>query len=286
MATIGLTTAEKLRDLIELTPKGISIIDARDPQDYQLGHVPGAVNSPWQSWSALPPAGTTVDLFEPGWWGVLGDPRNDNFAEKLEKLGISNDRPAVIYADGWISNGREGRLAWMLAYLGIPVIRILNGGWRAWLECGGQVERTTARPTRGRVEIRLNESRRLLLEQVRTIYQKGNPILIDTRTAEEFSGVDLDDPQTVTGHMPRAINIPYARLFNPDGSYIDGEAFRALLPQELWQRQLISYCEVGVKAGTFAALCEIHLGKLVSVFDGSIREWAECPQVETVREPC
>ena len=50
----------------------------------------------------------------------------------LRRLGINDDSDIVIYSNPFDNWGDEGRMFWMLEYLGHPRLRILDGGWVKW----------------------------------------------------------------------------------------------------------------------------------------------------------
>ena len=52
---------------------------------------------------------------------------------RIQALGISNDTDVVIYSNPFDNWGDEGRMFWMLEYLGLNKLRILDGGWVKWV---------------------------------------------------------------------------------------------------------------------------------------------------------
>src|SRR5690606_37961802 len=58
--------------------------------------------------------------------------------------GVSRDRPVVIYDHE--SGERASRAVWLLAVLGHPDVRILNGGTAAWIASGHPLVRLQDAP--------------------------------------------------------------------------------------------------------------------------------------------
>ncbi|WP_223923712.1 sulfurtransferase [Geobacter sp. AOG2] len=58
-------------------------------------------------------------------------------------MGITKDKTVVVYADDDISTMTAGRIAWGLLYAGVEDVRILNGGYKAWVAAGNAVETGT-----------------------------------------------------------------------------------------------------------------------------------------------
>lgn len=94
--------------------KNVLFIDARDPEDFELAHIKGAVSIPYE-------------YLEDDWDAMSS--------------GIPEDRPLVIYC-----SGSECELSLLLgremAYQGYKSIFIFYGGWREWEHAGLPVERS------------------------------------------------------------------------------------------------------------------------------------------------
>jgi len=230
----------------------------------------------WENWCGQPPSDSYSLLSEPGYWGLMADPFSRQLANILSAIGLSNRQKIVVYADGQFSWGAEGRVAWMLLYLGAQNVSILAEGWRGWVADGGPVEcegRLCLNPTDFHVRPVL--SRRARLTELVPLYKQGRlPLLVDTRSTREFGGEALDYHER-NGHLPGSILFPFEHLFNADGSLISRERYLQIAPPEIRSaRNLVAYCEVGVRASTFALLHEVYTGRTVPVFDGSLVEWA------------
>src|SRR5512146_875482 len=103
---------------------GLVIIDVRGNAAYEFGgHIPGAVNTTWHDYSD--PKAVAKGLI---------DPAMKRMEQRMRARGISNDSQVVIYSIPFDNWGHEGRLFWMLEYLGPTNLRILAGGWVKWVE--------------------------------------------------------------------------------------------------------------------------------------------------------
>lgn len=233
----------------------------------------------WAAWCAPAPAQAGRALARPGYWGVLADHSPDWHAERLEQLGISSHLPIVVYADGPGSRGREGRIAWMLLYLGARAVALLDGGWQAWLRHAGAVERRRTEPPPGQFVIDVQAHRRCTLSDILEAQRHGrSQFLVDIRSHAEFQG-RAQRYQPRMGHLPAARLIPFVDLFHPSGEYLDRHRYcERIRPAVEGAAYLISYCEVGVRACTFALLHEVYSGEAVRVYDGSLMEWALDPE--------
>src|SRR5690242_11671830 len=242
-----------------------TIIDARPYQDYIAAHIPGAVWMGWETWCAEAPVHAGHLLTQPGYWGVFQENHPEVLQETLRHSGLSNERPALVYADGSRSKGREARIAWMLLYLGLSSVILLDGGWRAWLKSGGSSDTSIAPPAESQFHIQVQEHRRIRLEQLKQDLRSGTPpLLIDARSKAEFAG-QCYDYQPRMGRLPDALHLPYTDLFDEEGAFVTKSAYLQRLPPAVSHAErCVAYCEVGVRSCIFALLHELYTGKVVA----------------------
>ena len=236
------------------------VIDARNRGE---GEIPGAVRVGWKDW--------TVE--RPNLWNSLfGDVRNwgkvaeDDIPERLGKLGIGNATPVVVFGDRkeW---GEEGRIAWALLYWGVDNVSLLDGGYAAWaaLPKKDVIPRPLATEP---FVLRVEEWRRAQLSDVKATSRP----LFDARSTEEYRGKTMPG-QKRGGHLPGAMSLPLASLYEADGKYVSRERLEALTGP-LKGKLPIAYCTGGVRSALLALLLEARLGIRTANYDGSIWEWA------------
>jgi len=266
--------------------RNCTIVDARPRADFARGHIPGALSLQWEQWCGVPPRGVAPVLSQPGYWGTLVAAPAAWYADQMARRGITSKRPIVVYADGVRSKGREGRIAWMLLYLGASDVLLLDGGWTGWVEQGGAIAADSAPPRPGQFSVSHDHDRRWTHARMAQAYRDEDlPILIDTRTPAEFAG-HCYDYLPRKGRLPDAILFPFEDLFAGPHYYVGQDAYLARLPRDprrgnaadvrgaTASRDLVTYCEVGVRASLTALLHEVYTGDVVGVFDGSLIEWA------------
>lgn len=273
--TIALLNIEKLVEDVSGASRQYQVVDSRPETEFLNGHIPGAIRIAWEEWCEPAPAEAAAILHEPGYWGTLAGTEDHSFERRLNQLGINQNAPIVVYADSVRSKGREGRVAWMLLYLGARQVYILDRGWKDWVSSGAAVEvGESSDPHSGEFKVDLDHRRRIKHDELFNNPDiKRLPLMIDTRTAAEFHG-DCYDYQPFKGKLPNSILFPFADLFETDGSFVNKERYLKITPSDILKAQKkVSYCEVGVRAATFALLHEIYTGEIIPVYDGSIIEW-------------
>jgi thiosulfate/3-mercaptopyruvate sulfurtransferase len=240
----------------------VTVVDARGPWAYYVGgHLPGAVWLPW--WR-----------FRDGRLRTGALPRDlDALARRLADAGIDQRRPVVVYGDargGW---GEEGRVAWMLHYVGHPSVRVLDGGVAAWRRAGGRLTRRVGRPPRGRFAARPVPAARASAADVARAPTTG-AVLLDVRSDAEWAGARRYLSRT-GGRIPGAVHLVWRDLLAPDGT-IDRSAALAARLASLGlspDRAVIAYCVGGVRSGeAFVALKALGF-RDVRNYDGSWWDW-------------
>ncbi|MEO8197249.1 MAG: rhodanese-like domain-containing protein [Thermoanaerobaculia bacterium] len=239
----------------------VTILDARSTSEYRRGHVPGATAIDWTD-------------FRDGWWRTGKLPEDlAALASNLGRYGVDDARPVVVYGnarDGW---GEEGRIAWMLAYLGHPEVSILDGGWPAWLEAGLPVSRSSESARPGHFVARPVAGLRASAEDVEAMRQGAGTVL-DVRTAAEWDGATPHfEPRG--GHVPGAIHLEWKDLLDARGR-LDPALARARLRAAGVDpaRPVITYCTAGVRAGEAWVLLRALGYADVRNYDGSWYDWS------------
>jgi thiosulfate/3-mercaptopyruvate sulfurtransferase len=271
-----LISAEELKR--EFSDPRLVIVDCRfsleDPglgrRQYQESHIPGAVY-----------ADLDQDLCSPVILGKTGRhplPSAENLAEKLEDWGIDSSSKLVAYDDAGGAMA-AARFWWLLAWLGHYAVAVLDGGWQAWLESGGD--------TNSGEEVRSSSSfiprlkRSLLVETGEITRRLADPEikLVDSRAVERYLGeVEPIDP--VAGHIPGAIVSPHQDVLDEQGSFLPRDQLREHFKQLLGKttaKDTIFYCGSGVTAAqNVLAMAHAGLGN-ARLYAGSWSEWITDP---------
>lgn len=195
------------------------------------------------------------------------------FAASAGVLGLSDRDRIVVYDTAGLFSA--ARVWWMLRIMGAHDVRVLDGGLPAWSALGLPTE--TGIPDRPAFEVfnpRFDGAAIADLTQVSDALEAGDQV-VDARGAARFRGEAAEPrPGVRPGHMPRAVNLPYGSLLNPDGTMKRGPALEAAFREAGVDidRPVITTCGSGVTAAILT-LALHELGRPSRLYDGSWAEW-------------
>ncbi|MCS6888569.1 MAG: sulfurtransferase [Chloroflexus sp.] len=235
------------------------------PGLYERGHIPGAVNFVW-----------TTDFVDTVSRNIIAPER---FQELARAAGINNDTTIVLYGDNYNWFAAWG--AWVFRQYGANDVRLLDGGRSKWE--AEQRELSTRAPSypAGTFTVRQDSSLRAFLPDVlKVVYGEADKVLVDIRSPDEFSGKifapeGFQELAVRAGHIPGAINVPWKKALNDDGTFKSVEELRKLYADAGidGSKPIITYCRIGERAShTWFVLSEI-LGYQVALYDGSWTEY-------------
>lgn len=220
---------------------------------YENGHIPGAV---------------FVDLDKdlsarPGLAGRHPLPSASVFAETLGKLGLRPQDEVVVYDD--VSGAIAARMWWMLRSIGHHWSRLLDGGYRAWVDAGLPVEQGWNSPVPAAYPSPEAFRGVVALEGL-----KGKT-LVDARSHERYTGEhEPIDPKA--GHIPGALSLPFSGNLTPDGSFLPKEDLAARFAGV--GPGAVVYCGSGVTACHEALAMALAGMDMPQVYIGSFSEWS------------
>ena len=110
----------------------------------------------------------------------------------------------------------------------------MNGGRKKWLEEDRQIEKDSPTFPGGNFKAKgPDENIRTYLNAVsNSINRHESTVLVDVRSPQEFSGEITAPPEYPAehaqrgGHIPGAVNIPWAKAVNEDGTFKSVEELR------------------------------------------------------------
>lgn len=263
-------------ELVDLAPEP-TLLDVRwslgggGREAYAVGHLPGAVFVDLDGDLCGPPgAGGRHPLPEPAALQVA-----------LRRLGLREGRPVVVYdAGGPNPTGAAARAWWTLRWAGVSDVRVLDGGYAAWVAAGRPT--TTAEPTveAGDVVVRPGGM---------PVWEPGpgagvgagegaepgreTPVLLDARVPARFRG-ETEPVDPVAGHVPGAVNQPASSTVDDQGRLLDPERLRAAFAAlGIGPDTAVgAYCGSGVTAAQ-TVLALVEAGHRPALYVGSWSHW-------------
>lgn len=245
----------------------LRILDIRSPQEYQAGHVPGAVNTPYGAYRG--PADNA---------GALR-PEAD-LSALFSKAGISKDSYVVVtYAGANPTDfGAAARVYWTLKAGGLTQLSILDGGLQAW-QAEGQALSTEApevAPTQ--FTYTYNQDMVASTQEVADYIKSGQaPVLLDARPTPFFKGEKRVDAAARYGTLPGARELDFNTFFNSDKPTLKdkSEILKLVKEQGLDDKPTVSFCNTGHWASTnWFVLSELAGNPNVQLYPESVVEWS------------
>jgi thiosulfate/3-mercaptopyruvate sulfurtransferase len=247
------------------TPGVVFVEVDEDTSAYDGGHIAGAIKLDWKT-----------DLQDQ----VRRDFVNkEQFEALLSARGIGNDDTVVLY--GGNNNWFAAYAYWYFKLYGHQDVKLLDGGRKKWELDGRELSKDeVTRPTTSYVAKEQDLSIRAFRDEV--VDAIGNKNLVDVRSPDEFSGKLLapahlpQEQSQRAGHIPGALNVPWSKTANEDGTFKSDEQIRELYSEEGFDfsKQTIAYCRIGERSShTWFAIHELLGETNVKNYDGSWTEY-------------
>lgn len=254
----------------------VTILEIReDPNEYIASHIPGSRlvdaakirqtrSIDGRNIPAMLPDATTIETL-------------------MRSVGVKAQRPLVIVAAGRTVEDFDGaaRLYWTLKYYGADELAILDGGYARWVAEGRLTESAMSEYSVG--DWSAGEPRARLLADTKAVMRApaSGVQLVDARPLAFFHGLAKRPVVAAYGHIPGSRVFPTELRAKPEGGaqrYLTVEDYRSIL-QSLQidpDRPTITYCNTGhMGAGAWFILSELLGNPAVSLYDGSMAEWAD-----------
>ncbi len=258
-----------------MTTEPLVVIDTRDPDTYAKGHLPGAVN--------VRDIFTFLATTDPD--GI--DTLKEKFAALFGAAGLSGKETAVLYEDAMNTGfGQSCRGYFILSYLGYPKIKVLHGGYQAWLAAGLPTCTEAAMPVAASFPPLTSGDILVDKDMMLAAVKAGGPALLDVRDVDEWIGASSSpygpDFCPRKGRIPGARWIEWYRLMKPGA---DGPVFKSaeevraecLTVGITPDTPVIVYCFKGARASnTYLILKEAGI-RNVKIYFGSWNEWSRDP---------
>jgi thiosulfate/3-mercaptopyruvate sulfurtransferase len=277
---------------LSAVPRGaVTLLDVRwsltgppGIEDYRAGHLPGARFTDLDTVLAAPP-----NLTGSGPGGRHPLPSGPDFQAAVRALGVSHNTPVVVYDAGDAT--AAARAWWLLRHFGHRDVRVLDGGYAAWIAAGQSVETAgtdDADPPAG--DFTAVPGAMPVLDASAAARLAAEGMLLDARAGARYRG-EVEPVDPVAGHIPGAVSAPTSENVRPDGTFRPTGELRARfaalgVPGESAASQPTHsqamtpsvgvYCGSGVTAA-HEVLALALAGHPAALYPGSWSEWVSDP---------
>jgi thiosulfate/3-mercaptopyruvate sulfurtransferase len=246
-------------------PNTVFVEVDEDTSAYEGGHIAGAVRLDWKTELQDQVKRDFVDA--------------QQFSKLLSDKGIGNDDTVILY--GGNNNWFAAYAYWYFKLYGHQDVKLLDGGRKKWELDGRPLVKDV--PDRASTSYTAqspdNDIRAFRDEVIAAI---GDKNLVDVRSPDEFSGKILapahlpQEQSQRAGHIPSAINVPWSKAANEDGTFKSDDALAALYAEAGLDgsKETIAYCRIGERSShTWFVLRELLGHTNVKNYDGSWTEY-------------
>jgi thiosulfate/3-mercaptopyruvate sulfurtransferase len=247
----------------------VTLIDLRPAEEFSLGHIEGSKHLDIYGVSLNDSSDAPLNAFLP------------IFRTLFASRGVSLDKRVVIYDHE--TGERAARAVWLLAVLGHPDVRILDGWTQAWTASGRRLvcltetppptDPVSATPTRppfkGTLDLGLLATR----FDVHRAIGDDETVIVDVRREPEHRGTEKRARRA--GTIPGAVHIFWRDHLDGKGALRPADEIRDLYVSRgvTPDKTIIPFCHGGYRsANTFLALKSLGYPR-VQNYVGSWAEW-------------
>jgi len=210
-------------------------------------------------------------------------PPAEEFGSAMEMLGVGKDHRIIVYDNSPLRTAARGWF--MLRHFGARKVAILDGGFQKWVAEGRPTASGDQDPTVASFEAA--ENRDDISSKSDLLAHPTAPV-VDARSRPRFEGSEADPRAGVLpGHIPGARNIPFAAVYNDDGTFRTRDELKALFEGEgiSVDRPFIASCGSGVTANSLIFAAHLLGNNDTRLYDGSWSEWGADPTTPKATGP-
>lgn len=256
-----MTPAELARLLESEEESRPRVLDLRPAEAFAEAHIPGAVHLDLFGFSLIDTDPAPLTAFT---WMIQ---------HVLSLRGVEASTPVVVYDDQ--SGIRAARAFWFLEYFGHSAVRMLDGGFGAWVRAGFPVTRETAAVTASTWTGSRDDARVATWRDVRAAIARPDTVLLDARSDGEYCGSTIRAARG--GAIPGSVHIEWTRNLTPDGEFRPAAELRRMYEDAgvTPDREVVTYCQGGYRAAHAYVALRLLGYPRVRNYLGSWKEWGD-----------
>lgn len=256
-------------------PSGeLVILDIRFAEEYEAGHIPGAISVPFAIVSAW--SDCTDDL-------LLELPAEADLLKVIGDCGMTAESRVVIVGRREEAGGPPYpladavRVAVTLIYAGVRNVAVLSGGHAKWLAEGRETTTAVPEVTPLAYSSPVDDDMFVSTEYVKD--HIGSSVIVDGRDPDQYFGASIDPFADMRGHIPTARSLPLIWVWEADGTYRPVEFIERMAAGVIGEdkeHEILCYCGVGGYASTWwFLLTQLLAYANVKIYDGSMEAWVK-----------
>jgi thiosulfate/3-mercaptopyruvate sulfurtransferase len=210
-------------------------------------------------------------------------PGAEEFGAAMGQLGVGRDDRIIVYDNSPLRTAARGWF--MLRHFGAEQVAILDGGFQKWTAEGRPVESGEPAPRGASFEAAERAGEVVNIEEVRS---GPGARLLDARGKARFEGTEPDPrPGVAAGHIPGSRNLPFASLYNEDGTFRAREEIAQLFAAAGADPRapFVATCGSGVTANSLIFAAHLLGNDQARLYDGSWSEWGADPSTPKALGP-
>jgi thiosulfate/3-mercaptopyruvate sulfurtransferase len=172
----------------------------------------------------------------------------------LAPLGIGPETTVLLYdANRQLD---AARLWWLLRYLGVEHVGLIDGGFPLWEKQGRPVTSEVSKAAHQVFPVRFRADRLATRVEVLEAVKAGQVRVVDARSAAEHTGTERRSKRA--GRIPAACHLEWTTLVDSDGRFLDESALRVLFAKAGVKpgEPVITHCQGGGRASVDAFVFE------------------------------
>lgn len=241
------------------------------PREFGKRRIPGAIH-----------AHIDRDLAGPVGAGGKGRhplPIPGAFVRFLRQAGVNQNSQVVCYDD--VGGAWAARLWWLLRHYGHDAVALLDGGLQRWRALGLPIDNTHHRLPDGDFD---GKPGTMPVAEADEVLVASS--VVDARAPERYRG-ETEPIDPVAGHIPGAVNLPFAGNVGPDGLWLSPDELAARFAAVAGPGT-VAYCGSGVTAANNILAMELAGLPTPRLYPGGWSQWcrpADGRPVATGEEP-
>ncbi len=201
-------------------------------------------------------------------------PSAADFADAMEAIGVGSGDRIIVCDNSPLHTAVRGWF--MLRHFGASQVAMLDGGLTKWTAESRSTESGEPPRRTARFEPRPRDD---VVGKDQLLAGLALPLL-DARGKARFEGSEADPrPGVASGHIPGSLNLPFAALYNDDGTLRSREEIARLFEAAgvSVDAPFVASCGSGITANSLLFAAHLAGNDSAHLYDGSWSEWGADP---------